>query len=107
MGDKAAKRKALVVIEDSLLAVMAASVTYTKEFPFLKSLATPLSTKPGGCGKCGKSNRDMSQAFRAAKAAISSLPSERKRRLKELVGAERLRVTYINPANKRVIVLTF
>lgn len=104
MGDKADKRKALVIVEDGILAVMAASAAYTREFPFLKGL-TSKAGKPA-CGKCGSSNRDVSQLFRQAKATIGSLPSERKRKLKEMLGAERVRVTYISP-QKRVIVLTF
>lgn len=104
MADKNVKRK-LIVIEDGLLSTMAASTAYTNEFPFLKALAS-VKNRTSGCGKCGRGNQEQAAVFRAAKAAIAGLSSDRKRKLKELMRAERIRVRYINSSQKQ-IELTF
>jgi hypothetical protein len=72
-----------------MLSGMAANSTFLKEFPFLKRLNTDAAKKRGGC--CGANNK-RAALFTAAKQAIVSLDAARKKRLKELLNAERVRL---------------
>jgi hypothetical protein len=96
----------LVVIQDNTLRNMAAQKRFTKEFPFLTSL-NRLSTSPKKtCGGCRNSNKRVSETYAAAKRALSSMPTAKKQKLKELFGAKKIRITYRQPGGK-VIELTF
>ena len=83
----------LVVIEDSMVLSMSQNQSFLSEFPFLAGL-TAAAKKKGGCGSCGSSNRDRGQALNAAKATIAGMSPEKKKRMLQLLNAEKMRVIY-------------
>lgn len=95
-------RRKMVVVEEGTLAGMAANAAFTAEFPFLAPLAN-MGRNPGCCGKAAQ---ERSKVFGAAKVALAGMSAEKKRRLKELLNANNVRVTYRTPTN-RVVALTF
>jgi hypothetical protein len=96
----------LVTIEDSLLISMAANPAFVKEFPFLKSLEKPqaLSGKPN-CGGCRKTQADRTLATMSAKVAIATMSNDKKKRLKQLINTDQVRVKYRE--GNRVLQKTF
>ena len=94
----------LAVLEDSALRSMASQARFVSSFPFLAALNTAPVPARGGCGSCQK-NRAASQQMNQVKLAISSMSAEDKVRLKEMLGAQRARVTYNQ--NGRVVEKTF
>jgi hypothetical protein len=88
-----AKRK-LVVIEDTTILNMARNEKFLGEFPFLTSLGAIAKKKVGGCGQCGSGNRERGQALNAAKATIAGMSAEKKKRLMQLLNAEKIRVVF-------------
>lgn len=103
MAEKA-KRK-LVVIEEGLLAGMAAGATFVKEFPFLRALASQRAA-PSSCRPCSARSKARLAAYGAAKKAIAAMDAAKKRRLKELLNAQQVRVTYL-ASNGRAVQVTF
>ena len=101
----AAVRK-LVVIEESLLVSMAQNQKFTKEFPFLKGLARYAASK-GGCGGCGanRSNSTKATVYTQAKQTIAGMGDVKKRALKKLLNAAKVRITYKQGA--RIVQHTF
>ena len=88
-------QKKLVVIEESLIISMANDKRFTKEFPFLSSLATYNGANGGGCGGCGKgSSSDRAVALTSAKQTLAGMGDNKKRKLKELLNAKQIRITY-------------
>ena len=98
-------RKTLVVVEEGTLVSMAHNAVFLREFPFLASLANKV-TKKGGCGGCGRAGQERAAIFSAAKQTLAGMDSDKKRKLKELLNAKQIRITYKNASNK-VIQLTF
>jgi hypothetical protein len=96
----------LVVIEEGLLANMAANALFVAEFPFLQQLKQSLPTN-GKKPCCGHKSTVAATAFDAVKAAIAGLSSDRKRRLKEMLNAEQVRVNYRVPGTGKPVELTF
>lgn len=86
-----AKNK-LVVIESAVLFNMASNPNFTKEFGFLAPLAKMKQKIPGGCGKCGRGNAKMALQTNGIKLALVGMGAERKKRLKELLNAEKVRI---------------
>lgn len=99
------KRK-LVVIEAGTLVGLAGNATALQEFPFLNSIKQTATRKPG-CGSCARAklNQKRDDAINSAKSHIAGLASDRKTRLKQILNAEKLRVSYMR--NKKRITLTF
>lgn len=101
----------LVHLEDGVLTGMAVSDAFVREFPFLRNLAATLKALPSKCSACARSKaaRDRAHALLTARAAIAGLPAERKRRLKELLGARQVRLRYVVAAGnaRKVMELTF
>lgn len=95
------KRK-MVVIEDGMLVSMAANEAIAAEFPFLKPVlaAARTAARGGGCGSCGQAARTKAAAYRQAKLNLAGLPSDKKRRLKELLNAQAVRLLYKDAANR-------
>lgn len=93
--------KRMLVIENGLLASMAANQQYLAEFPFLAGLSRHNSSK-AGCGSCGGASAARDLAFSSAKAALANVSEEKKRRLKGMLNAETLRVVYMD-GNQKVM----
>ncbi len=96
----------LMVLEESALRSMAATAKFVTAFPFLAVLnsSPPAPAGRGGCGGCQK-NRAATQQMNQVKLAISGMSADDKVRLKEMLGAQRARVTYNQ--NGRVVEKTF
>lgn len=92
-------RYKLVVLEESTLASLAGNATFTKEFPFLRSLKT---VPKANCNTCGATNVQRATAYTSAKAAIAGMGQENKRKLKRLLNAKHVRVVYLTPTGKQV-----
>ncbi len=86
-----AKNK-LVVIESAVLFGMATNPTFVREFSFLGPLAKAKQKKPGGCGKCGRGNVKLALQTNGIKLALVNMGAEKKRKLKELLNAEKVRI---------------
>lgn len=95
----------LLVLEESALRSMAATARFVTAFPFLAALnAAPPTPAGRGCGSCQK-NRAAGQQMNQVKLAISGMSADDKVRLKEMLGAQRARVTYNQ--NGRIVEKTF
>lgn len=96
------KKKQLVVLEDSTLTAMALNPVVAKEFPFLASLAKNArsgATAKKGCGSCNR-NKEKVLQMAQLKKVVAGLPSDKKRRLKELMNTEKMRVLFKDSAGK-------
>jgi hypothetical protein len=98
VSDTAPKRE-LVVIEEGNLTSMARSQQFVAEFPFLTALANQTARSGRSC--CG-GNVARQNAFASAKQTLAGMDSEKKRRLKELLNANKVRVVYTNTSGRRV-----
>lgn len=95
---KAKPKHKLKVIEDSTLTAMANNQRFLSVFPFLKSLQkTPKKPK---CGRCGSKNNRRANAYTSAKRALAGMGPVQKRKLKELLNAEKVRIIFRNERNK-------
>lgn len=101
----APNKRPLVVLEESTLTLLAGSPAALKEFPFLGSLGREAPRKRG-CGRCGRANGARTVAYSSAKAVIASLDSSKKNKLKALLNAQRVRLTYRTDGG-RLMQLTF
>lgn len=102
----AAPKKKLIVIESGLIAAMARDARFLKEFQFLGSIAKAVPKKRG-CGTCGRAAGETAALYASAKRMIGGMDSDKKRKLKDMLNAEKARVTYVNPSTKKVTELTF
>ena len=86
----------LVVLENSLLQSMAGNERFTREFPFLKTLAT--ARRPG-CGRCGGrlSNRNQAAMLNTVKRMFHSLAAPQRLRLMTLLDTQKIQVVYQQP----------
>lgn len=103
MADATRPIKDLTVIDDGLLAAMAASDRFTAEFPFLKGLA--VTAKKKNCGRCARRSGSTRDVYLSAKATLASLTGDKKRKLKELLNTRKARVSYLK--GRSVVQLTF
>lgn len=94
----------LLILEESVLITMANNPNFQSEFAFLKGL-TKLNGKRTGCGKCNRSAGKRLTLVNGAKQTIVSMGAEKKRRLKQLLKAEKVRVRVAN--NGKVTEYTF
>jgi hypothetical protein len=88
----------IVVLEESALSSMARNQAFVEEFPFLSQLATPgQPAKNPGCGGCRgrtKVTRERLELVSQVKQTIAGMGEERKRRLKQLLHTQRVRISY-------------
>lgn len=100
--------KKLVILEDSVIRDLLKRTEVLNEFPFLRGAAARMGTvKKSGCKPCqAKKNRMNVGDFSNIKAAIGQLPADRKAKFKQLIGAEQVRVYFID-AQRRKVKLTF
>lgn len=90
-------KRILVVLEEGIITSMATDPRFTAEFTFLVTLGRQLRhlgpTGPS-CNTCGSAAKERSTAFGAAKRAFAGLDSDKKRKLKDMLNAKQVRVTY-------------
>ena len=83
----------MVIIEEGTLAGMAANDTFLKEFPILAKIKG--ATVPTGCGGCGaRSNAARGQLFTEVKQSLAGMADDRRRLLKRMLNADKVRLTY-------------
>ena len=87
------KQRPLVVIEDSLLQAMATNADIRREFPFLAA-ATRAQPRSTGCGSCSRRTATQNAVISRVKQQLAGLDDSKKRRLKDLLNARQVRVTY-------------
>ena len=85
-------KRVLTVIEDGLLTNLANNAAVLKEFPFLAAAARG-QTRRSGCGSCNR-NAKAAASMGSIKQQIASMDDTRKRRLKEILNTEKIRVSY-------------
>jgi len=99
--------KDLVVIEDSTILSMLQDARYTDTIPCLFNKAEIFRAGPGSCGACARKRKEKQRAEMAKiKTCLAALSAEKKAAFKQLVGAKKIRVTYVN-ATGSVVQLTF
>lgn len=97
-------RRKLVVIDEGLIATMAANSNFVKEFPFLASLAR-LGAQPQkpGCGGCTRNAVDNNATYAAARSAIGSMADSKKIKMKQMLNAKQVLITYKMPGGNKTI----
>ncbi len=97
----------LVIIEDSTILSMLNDVKYTSTIPCLYNKLEIFRQGTTGCGACARKRQDRQRTEMAKiKTCLAALSNEKKAELKALLGASKLRVTYVN-ASGQVVALTF
>lgn len=97
---------ALLVLDDSAIRRMLNTPTIVSAFPFLRHAAARLqseSTSKGGCKPCQRRKQRANVGdYEGVRSAIGSLSVADKAKLKQLLGAEQVRVYFTNPKRQRV-----
>ena len=90
--------KRLVVIDDGLLASKAGNQILLAEFPFLNQIRQLSAGQPGGCSGCqGRAAEDPRTLILGnLKAIVASMGDAKKRRLKEMLNTQRVRLSYLS-----------
>lgn len=81
----------LLIIEESVLISMSGNPNFLKEFTFLRGLQQ-LSKKRTGCGSCNRGAGKRVQLINAVKQTLVGMGAEKKRRLKVLLRAKKVRI---------------
>lgn len=97
----------LVTIEDGTIMSMLTDVKFTSAIPCLYNKLEIFRQGVTGCGACARKRQQRQRTEMAKiKSCLAALSSEKKAELKNLLGAAKLRVTYVN-ASGQVVALTF
>jgi len=100
MADAPLKRT-MVVLEDGLLASLAVNPVFTAEFPVLAPIAKlAKSPQRAGCGSCGRAGQARTSTYQQVKQALASMDSTKKRKLKDMLNAQSVRIIYKDSRNK-------
>jgi len=100
----------LVVLEDVVIQGMAGNPRAVQQFPELQRLANALKTTLGqGCSRCQQNAlaRERNAALSEVKARLAGMPPDRKKLLKQTLGADQVRIVFLKPGDKKPTVLTF
>lgn len=90
----------LLVIDNDVLLKMASNPRVLSELPELASMFTRLRERVAAqpsCGSCGGSQPQLVNNvpdFGAMRSALAGLPTEKRVRLRELLGAKQIRLYY-------------
>jgi len=96
----------LVVIEDSTILSMLHDAKFA-DIPCLMNKRDIFNTARGGCGTCARKQQERQRTEMAKiKSCLAGMSSQKKADLKQLIGAEKVRIVYVNASNK-VVQLTF
>lgn len=95
----------LVVLEDGMLTSLASTIRFVTAFPFLAQLQN-VAAAPGGCGPCQQKAQARVDKFAVVKRAIGTASPEIKRKLREMLNAKFVRVSFHDNHGK-AIQLTF
>jgi hypothetical protein len=92
----------LVILNDTLIRSMASNEKFVRDFPFLGNVKKANGVKRRCCG----GGRAVSQILQAAKGAFAGLSPDKRKLLKQLLNAEKVRVTY-RDSSRRMVEQTF
>lgn len=97
----------LVVIEDSTIMSMLNDARYVSEIPCLQNKLEIFRQTNTGCGACArKRQQNQRKEMAALKACIGNLSADKKAVLKQLLGAQKVRVVFTR-ADGEIVQLTF
>lgn len=99
-----------ITIDEGVLVSMAFNKAFLREFPFLEGVKGALKKLGGakGCGSCGRSASARSQILSSAKQTLATMDSSKKRKLREMLHTERVKIIYQERGTNKVreLVLT-
>lgn len=97
----------LVTIEDSTILTMINDAAFAQEIPCLFNKAPLFAKSAPHCGACArKHHQRLRDEMAKIKSCLAALSVEHKNKLKQLLGAPKVRVVYSRP-NGEVVQLTF
>lgn len=97
----------LVIIEDSTVITMLRDTKFTSTIPCLMNKQDLLKQGSGGCSACARRRMaKQKQELASIKPCLVNLSSEKKAELKQLLGAEKIRIVYTDSGGK-VVQMTF
>jgi hypothetical protein len=93
--------RALVVIDDGLIFSMLNDPAFNTTIPCLFGKREIFKNATGGCSSCAKKKQDnRRQEMMRIKACLAGLSDEKRKQLKQLFNAERVRVMYSDAAGQ-------
>jgi hypothetical protein len=96
----------LAVIEDSTILTMLQDRRFSDAIPCLFNKSEVFRTHTG-CGSCARKRQEKQRSEMAKiKSCLAALSPEKKTALKQLLGAKKIRVVFVNPTGQ-VVQLTF
>lgn len=96
----------LVIIEDSTVLTMLQDRRFSDAIPCLFNKAETFRTTTG-CGSCARKRQEKQRSEMAKiKSCLAALSPDKKTALKQLLGAKKVRVVFVNPTGQ-VVQLTF
>lgn len=96
----------LVVIEDSTIMTLLQDRRFTDAIPCLFN-KLEIFRHNTGCGSCARKRQEKQRSEMAKiKSCLAALSPDKKTTLKQLLGAKKVRVLFVNPAGQ-VVQLTF
>lgn len=97
----------LVVIEDSTIYSLVQDAKFSEVIPCLANKRDIFSVTRSGCGTCAKKRQEKQRTEMAKiKTCLAGMSNDKKIEFKKLLGAEQVRVIFIN-ASGQVVQLTF
>lgn len=97
----------LVTLEDSTILTLINDRAVAQEIPCLFNKAPIFQNNVGGCGACArKKQQRMREEMARIKSCLAAMSAENKNKLKQLLGANKVRVVYSRPSGE-VVQLTF
>jgi hypothetical protein len=97
----------LVTIEDSTILTMIADSRFADTIPCLMNKAELFKKQATGCGACARKRQQKQRDEMAKiKSCLGALSSDKKIELKQLLGAQKIRITFARPGGE-VVQLTF
>lgn len=93
----------IVVIEDGTILSMLANKALADSIPCFTNKKSLFTSASGGCGSCArKRQQKQREELAKIKTCLAALSPEKKAALKKHLGAEQLRVVYVNNAGQTV-----
>lgn len=97
----------LVTIEDSTVLTMVNNKDFAQAIPCLFNKAPIFRNSTGGCGACARKRQQrVRDELAKIKSCLAALSPDKKNKLKQLLGANKVRVVYTRPGGE-VVQLTF
>mgnify|MGYP000995277950 CR=1 FL=1 len=98
----------LLILDDAGIKRLLRMPAVVQAFPFMKAAAAKeaAAVPRRGCGGCRGKRRANVSDYEGIRSAIGGLPPAAKIQLKQLLGAEQIRVYFLN-TNRQRVKLTF